>query len=84
MNDEGVDHTFTLERVVHPKSSPVNIMSTQRLSKLYPNGIGQPDKRGTEVTSVVEEYTLFWNRTKCTKTFHTADSGLPGYLFNTG
>ena len=83
-DDEGVEHTFILERVVYLKGSPVNILSTRHLSELYPNGDGQPDKRGTGVTSVFEEHTLFWNRKKCKKTFHTADSGLPKCLFNTG
>ena len=61
-DDEGVEHTLTLESVVYLEGSRVNIMSTQLLSELYPNGNGQPDKRGTRVTSVFKEHTLFWNQ----------------------
>ena len=31
-----------------------------------------------------DEHTLMWNHKKFTKTFHTATSGLPECLFNTG
>ena len=83
-DDEGVEHTCTLKIVIYLKGSPVNIMSTRRLSELYLNRNGQPDKRGTRVTSVFEEHALFWDQKKCTKTLHTADLSLPECFFNTG
>ena len=82
-DDKGVEHAFTLERVVYLKDSPVNTMSTRRLSVIYPNGNGQSDKKGLELHQCSKN-TLFWNQKKCTKKFHTADSGLPKCLFNTG
>ena len=83
-DDEGVEHTFTLKECIYMPSSPVNILSTRRLSEHYPDGSGNPDTRGTGITSFYTHHELFWNGRKFVKTFPTASSGLPECLFNTG
>jgi hypothetical protein len=83
-DDEGVEHTFTLNDCVYLPESPVNLLSTRRLSEQFPDQNGRVDRRGTGITSVFEEHALFWHGRKYHKTFRTANSGLPECLFNTG
>ena len=82
--DEGTEHTFVLKNVVYMESSPVNILSTRRLSELFPDGSGAIDTEGTGVSSFFEQHELIWNHRKYKRTFRTASSGLPECLFNTG
>ena len=84
LDDEGVPHTFKLKEVVYLPDSPVNLLSARRLAELFPDDAGRPDRRGTGIMSVFDEHKLFWNGRRFSKTFHTAGSGLPECLFNTG
>jgi hypothetical protein len=84
MDDEGVEHTFTIKECIYLPSSPVNILSTRRLSEHFSDEAGRPDRKGTGITSLFECHELFWNGRKHKKTFTTAGSGLPECLFNTG
>ena len=83
-DNEGVEHTFALKDCVYLPQSPVNLLSTRRLAEQFPEGHGGVDRRGTGITSVFEDHTLFWHGNQYRKTFHTANSGLPECLFNTG
>ena len=51
-DDDGVEHTFTLLRVICMPHAPVNILSTRRLAENYPDRYGSPDKKGTGVISL--------------------------------
>ena len=82
--DEGIEHTFVLKNVVYMEDSPVNSVSTRRLSELFPDGSGAIDTEGTGVSSFFEQHELIWNHRKHKRTFRTASSGLPECLFNTG
>ena len=82
--DEGIEHTFLLKDVVFMENSPVNILSTRRLSELFPDADGNIDKQGTGVSSFFDKHELIWNHKKHKCTFNTAISGLPECLFNTG
>lgn len=84
MDDEGVDHVFNLDNVQYVATSPFNIMSVRRLAEQFTDSDGKIDHRGTGITSIFEEHTLFWNKRKYKKTFYTLQSGLPECLFNTG
>ena len=82
--DKGIEHTFVLKNVVHVEDSPVNILSTRRLSELFPDTSGTIDTEGTGVSSFFEKHELIWNHRKHKLTFSTTSSGLPECLFNTG
>ena len=60
-DDDGVEHTFTLQRVIHMPHSPVNMLSTRKLAEQFPNANGDPDRKGTGVMSTFDEHILFWN-----------------------
>ena len=83
-DDKGIQHTFTLKEIIYMKGSPVNILSTRRLSELYPDARGQSDVAGTGIHSRFNTHVLTWNHKKHSKAFSTAGSGLPECLFNTG
>ena len=82
--NEGTEHTFLLKDVVFMENSPVNILSTRRLSELFPDADGNIDKQGTGVSSFFDKHELIWNHKRHKLTFNTAISGLPECLFNTG
>ena len=67
-DDNGIEHTFTLNECVLMDSSPVNIFSTRRLAEHFPDEKGNPDRSGTGITSLFDEHTLMWNQKKFTKT----------------
>ena len=83
-NDEGVAHSFLLSECIYMPESSFNLLSVHRLAEHFPDDNGLPDKRGTGIMSVFEEHTLFWNDKKHSKTFVTANSGLPEILLNAG
>jgi hypothetical protein len=83
-DNEGVKHSFTLENVNYLPDSPVNILSLRRLAELYPDENGHPDRNGTGINSGYDSHTLFWDKARFNKTFHTASSGLPECLFSSG
>ena len=82
-DDDGTEHTFTINNVVYMPGSPVNILSTRRLAEHFPDSNGNPDCKGTGVASFYDEHVLYWNHKEHTKTFVTATSGLPDMFFNT-
>ena len=57
IDDEGMEHTFILSRVLHMSKSPVNILSTRKLAEHYPDKFGRPDKEGTGVLSLFAQHT---------------------------
>ena len=83
-DDDGVEHTFTLPRVVHMPLSPVNILSTRRLAEQFPSANGDPDKKGIGLMSTFDEHILFWNNRQHKKTCIASTTGLPELLFNSG
>ena len=62
----------------------MNILSLRRLAELYPDDKGHPDRNGTGINSGYDSHTLYWNKARFNKTFHTASSGLPECLFSSG
>ena len=66
-DDDGLQHTFNLHKVIYMPHSPVNILSTKRLAELFPTISGAPDKKGTGVTSLYDDYLLFWDNRRFTK-----------------
>ncbi len=42
------------------------------------------DQDGTEINSSYDSHTLYWNKKQFSKTFCTAESGLPVCLFSSG
>ncbi len=65
-------------------NSPVNLLSLQQLAEHYPNENGTPDQNGTGIDSFYDSHTLYWNKKQFSKTFPTADPGLPECLVNSG
>jgi hypothetical protein len=62
---------------------PVNLISTQVLSKQYVNENGF-DKQGTGVWSAYDTHVLIWDHSRYSKMFKMHSSGLPECLFNSG
>jgi hypothetical protein len=83
-DDEGAKHSFTLKNVNYLPNSPVNILSLCHLAELYPDDAGHPDRNGTGISSGYDNHTLYWDKARFSKTFHTALSGLPECLFSSG
>jgi hypothetical protein len=83
-DDEGAKHSFTLKNVNYLPNSPVNILSLCRLAELYPDDAGHPDRNETGIRSGYDNHTLYWDKARFSKTFHTASSGLPECLFSSG
>ena len=81
---EGVMHKFTLTHVNYMPKSPVNLVSLQRLAGHHSNLDGTPDQDGRGINSSYDSHTLYWNKKQFSKTFCTADSGLPIHLFSSG
>jgi hypothetical protein len=84
MGDNGEKHTFTLTHMNYMPNSPVNLLSTQVLSKQFTdeNGI---NKHGTGINLCHDDHTLIWQHGKCSKTFKTHETGLlPECLFSSG
>jgi hypothetical protein len=65
-----------------PKS-PVNLLSMRVLSKQFTNEHGF-DQQGTGISSVFDDYTLFWDHGQFSKTFKTHSSEIPECLFSSG
>ena len=84
LDDEGVEHVFKLLNCVYVPKSPVNILSLRRLAEQFKSDKGSIDYKGTGITSVYQEHELFWDRRRFSKSFITANSGLPELLFNSG
>ncbi len=82
-DDNSKKHVFTLTHVNYIPQSPVNLLSTQVLSKQYVNDNGF-DKHGTGVLSTYDTHVLIWDHRQYSKTFKTHSSGLPECLFNSG
>ena len=59
-------------------------MPVRRLAEQFPDMDGHVNRCETGIESLFEEHTLFWNKKQFRKTIYTANSGLPGCLFNTG
>ncbi len=76
-DDNGKKHTFMLTQVTYMPNSPVNILSTQVLSKQFTDKDGGFDKHGTGINLCYDNHTLIWDHGKYSKTFKTHDSGLP-------
>ena len=55
VDDDDVEHTFTLHRVVHMSQSPVNILSTRRLAEVFPDINSRPDRKSSGVVSIFDE-----------------------------
>ncbi len=83
-DDEGAKHSFTLKNVNYLPNSLVNILSLRCLAELYPDDAGHPDQNGTGISSGYNNHTLYWDKARFSKTFHTALSGLPEFLFSSG
>ena len=83
-DNEGAKHSFALQNVNYLPDSPVNILSLRCLAELYPDDKGHPDRNGTGINSGYDSHTLYWNKARFNKTFHTASSGLPECLFSSG
>ena len=83
-DNEGAKHSFALQNVNYLPDLPVNILSLRRLAELYPDDKGHPDRNGTGINSGYDSHTLYWNKARFNKTFHTASSGLPECLFSSG
>jgi len=83
-DDEGAKHSFVLKNVNYLPNSPVNILSLRRLAELYPDDAGHPDRTRTGISSGYDSHTLYWDSARFSKTFHSASSGLPECLFNSG
>ncbi len=77
-DDKGVFHSFELTNVNYLLNSPVNLLLLWQLAELYTDATDHPD------WSVFDDHILFWNRNQFKKTFMTASSGLPKWLFNSG
>jgi hypothetical protein len=83
-DDEGAKHSFTLKNVNYLPNSTVNILSLRCLAELYPDDMGHQDQNGTGISSGYDNHTLYWDKARFSKTFHTALSGLPECLFSSG
>jgi hypothetical protein len=83
-DDNGKKHMFMLTHVNYMPNSPVNLLSTQILSKQFTDKDGGFDKHGTGIILCYDNHTLIWDHGKYSKTFKMHDSGLPECLFNSG
>jgi hypothetical protein len=83
-DNEGNKHEFNLTEVNYMLNSPVNLLSLQQSAEHYPNENGTSDQNGTGIDLSYDSHTLYWNKKQFSKTFPTADSGLPECLFNSG
>ncbi len=83
-DNEGIMHEFALTHVNYMPKSPVNLLSLWWLAENYCNSDGIPDQDGTGINSCYDRHTLYWNKKHSSKTFCTADSGLPVCLFSSG
>ncbi len=83
-DNEGNKHEFNLTKVNYMPNSPVNLHSLQWLAEQYPNKNGTPDQNGTGIDSSYDSHMLYRNKKQFSKTFPTADLGLPECLFNSG
>jgi hypothetical protein len=81
-DNEGIMHEFPLTHVNYMPKSPVNHLSFWWLAENYCNSDGIPDQDGTGINLCYDSNTLYWNKKQFSKTFHTADSGLPVCLFS--
>jgi hypothetical protein len=80
--NEGILNKFALTHINYMPKSPVNLLSHRRLAENYSNSDGIPDQDGTGIYSCYDSHTLYWNKKQFSKTFCTADSGLPVFLFS--
>ncbi len=83
-DNEGNKHEFKLTEVNYMPNSPVNLLSLQQLAEHYPNENGTPDQNGTGIDLSYDSHMLYWNKEQFSKTFPTANLGLPECLFNSG
>jgi hypothetical protein len=83
-DNKGIMHEFTLTHINYMPKSPVNLLSLWRLAEHYCNSNGIPDQDSTGINSSYNSHTLYWNKKEFSKTFCTADSGLPVCLFFSG
>jgi hypothetical protein len=77
-------HEFALTHVNYMPKSPVSLLSLWRLAENYCNSDGILDQDGTGINWCYDSYTLYWNKKHFSKTFGTADSGLPVCPFSLG
>ncbi len=80
-DNDGNKHTFTLNHVNYMPKSLASLLLTRVLSKQFLDKNGF-DQRGTGITSVFDDHTLFWDHGQFRKTFKTHSSGLPELLFS--
>ena len=64
-DDDDVEHTFTLLRVIHMPQSPVNILSARRLAEHFPDRNGNPDRWDTDIVSTFDD--MFFGITSNTR-----------------
>ncbi len=83
-DNKGIMQEFALTHVNYMPKSPVNLLSLWWLAENYCNSDGIPDQDGTGINSCYDSHTLYWNKKQFSKTFCTADSGLPVCLFSSG
>jgi hypothetical protein len=83
-DDNGVEHEFELTHINYLLHSLMNYLSLHWSAEQYPNENGNPDQYGTGINSAYDSHTLYWNKKQFCKIFHTANSGLPEYLFMSG
>ncbi len=81
-DNEGIMHKFALTHVNFMPKSPVNLSSLWLVAENYCNSDGIPDHDGTGINLCYDSHTFYWNKKQFSKTFPTADSGLPVCLFS--
>ncbi len=83
-DDDGVRHEFEWTHINHLPHSPVNLLLLCQLAEQYPNDNKKTYQCGTGINLAYDSHTLYWDKKKFSKTFHTANPGLPECLFTLG
>ena len=75
-DDNGKDHKFILKNALYFPKSTVKVISVSAFS-LYSDELGDPDEKGTFITSRRSSSTLYWDHRKFCKTIRHSQSFIP-------
>ena len=83
-DDEGVECEYLLDEVQYVPESPVNLFLVRCFAKRWPDENGNPDDKGTRVSTryAISEFT--WEYGTKTRTFPNSTRGLPEMPMNEG